>query len=77
MFQEVGTQAIVNIISHFIFIIFTWRALQSLRVDQLIKKHKVAEARLLMVFLTITIGSTVSHFFIDLMQWFQQLGYLF
>lgn len=77
MLQNLGTQALVNMVSHFIFIIITWQVLQSVRLDELFKKNRVTEARIVIIFLTITIGSTVSHFFIDLINWTQQISYLF
>lgn len=77
MLQGLGIQALVNICSHIIFIILTWHALQAIRFDEIFKKSRVFEARLVMMLLTITIGSTVSHFFIDLINWTQQIIYLF
>ncbi len=77
MLQDLGTQALINIASHFIFIFITWQVLQSVRLDELFKKNRIAEARIVIIFLTITIGSTVSHFFIDLINWSQQISYLF
>ncbi|SDB81419.1 conserved hypothetical integral membrane protein [Pelagirhabdus alkalitolerans] len=77
MLQELGTQAMVNIASHIIFIVITWQLLQAVRFDEIFKKDRVFEARLLMVFITIVIGSTVSHFFIDLISWTQQVIFMF
>jgi uncharacterized integral membrane protein (TIGR02327 family) len=77
MFVDLGVQAAISIISHSVFIIITWRALQSIRFDVLFKKHKVFEVRLFMVILTIVIASVLSHFFLDLLNWSQQLLYLF
>ncbi len=77
MFVDLGVQAAISIISHSVFIIITWRALQSIRLDVLFKKHKVFETRLFMVILTIVIASVLSHFFLDLLNWSQQLLYLF
>ena len=77
MFVDLGVQAAISIISHSVFIIIAWRALTSIRFDVLFKKHKVFEARLFMVVLTIVIASVLSHFFLDLLNWSQQLLYLF
>lgn len=76
MFIDMGVQAAISIVSHSIFIIITWRALQSIRFDVLFKKNKVKEAQLFMVILTIVIASILSHFFLDLLNWSQQLLYL-
>src|SRR5690625_7942582 len=73
MFQELGVQAMVNISSHLIFIIITWQLLRAVRIEEIFKKNRIVEARILIAFITIAIGSTVSHFFIDLIHWMQQI----
>src|SRR5690625_158734 len=77
MFQELGVQAMVNISSHLIFIIITWQLLRAVRIEEIFKKNRIVEARILIAFITIAIGSTVSHFFIDLIHWMQQILYIF
>ncbi|BAM48180.1 DUF1146 family protein [Amphibacillus xylanus] len=77
MLQDLGKQAVFNITSHIIFIMITWQVLQAVRIEEIFKKNRVFEARVLIVFLTITIGSVVSNFFIDLINWAQQIVYLF
>ncbi|MFC0525256.1 DUF1146 family protein [Pontibacillus salicampi] len=73
---DVGFQSLTNMISHIVFIAITWRLLQSINLDGLIKKGKVFEARLLLIFLTITIGTAVSNFFLDYLQWSKNLHFL-
>ncbi|WP_138420727.1 DUF1146 family protein [Aquibacillus sediminis] len=77
MMQQIGQQALLSMISHLIFIIITWQVLQSLRIDPIFKKGRTFEAKVLMIFITIAIGTTVSKFFIDFLQWSQQLILLF
>ncbi|MRH43956.1 DUF1146 domain-containing protein [Aquibacillus halophilus] len=77
MMQTLGQIALISMISHIIFIIITWQVLQAVKIDPLLKKSRVFEARVLMIFLTITIGTTVSRFFLDFLQWSQQLNLLF
>src|SRR5690625_687868 len=77
MFQELGVQAMVNISSHLIFIIITWQLLRAVRIEEIFKKNRIVEARILIAFITIAISSTVSHFFIDLIHWMQQILYIF
>ncbi|MBD8069485.1 DUF1146 family protein [Bacillus sp. PS06] len=77
MLAGFGYQALISIISHLIFIIITWWALQSLNIDKLIKANHVIQARVLLIFLTIAIGSLVSNFFLDYLLWSQQLPSLF
>lgn len=77
MIEDLGMQALGNITSHIIFIIITWQVLQSVRLDEIFKKNRVVEARIVIIILTIVIGSTVSNFFIDLVHWSRQLMYMF
>ncbi|SDK14988.1 conserved hypothetical integral membrane protein [Sediminibacillus albus] len=77
LMQSLGQQALVSMISHLIFIIITWRVLQGINLDPLIKKGRVFEGTLLLIFITVAIGTTVSRFFLDFLQWSQQLIFLF
>jgi len=74
--ETVGYQSLTNMLSHIVFIIITWRILQAVNLNGIIKKERVFEARLLMMFLTITIGTAVSRFFLDYLQWSQNLMFL-
>ncbi|HLR09254.1 MAG TPA: DUF1146 family protein [Bacillota bacterium] len=74
---SIGQTALVSITSHIIFILITWRVLQALNVDPLIRKGRVVEARILLLFITIVVGSGVSRFFLEFLQWSQELIYLF
>ncbi|WP_028784087.1 DUF1146 family protein [Thalassobacillus devorans] len=75
--QQAGQQALIGMISHLIFIIITWRVLQAIKVEGWIRRDHVFEVRVLMMLVTITIGTTVSNFFLDFLQWSQQLIHLF
>lgn len=75
--DSIGQIAVVGILSHIIFIYLTWRVLSSINFEPLIRRGRVVEARILIAFLTIVIGSTVSNFFLDILQWSQDLIYLF
>ena len=59
--EEIGQQAAVSIIVH-LFIALTWWALLAVNIDPLIRKGKVIQARVLMIIITIAVGSTVSNF---------------
>lgn len=72
-----GQQAAIGIVVNLIFIAVTWWALQAVNIDPLIKKGKVVQARLLMILLTIAIGTAVANFFLDYLNYSQQLPYLF
>ncbi|PKR77756.1 hypothetical protein CEY16_07440 [Halalkalibacillus sediminis] len=76
MFVDVAVDAMVSIISHLIFIILAWKGLEALHFEKLIAKNKVVESRILYIMLSITIGTTVSNFFLDFINWSRQLTYL-
>lgn len=77
MLENLGQQAIINIMSHLFFIAITFYALQALNFDKLLRANRVFQARLLYIILTIVIGSTVSNFFLDYLNWATQLQLLF
>lgn len=72
----VGQLAIVSIISHIIFIYITWRVMIAINFEPLLRKNRTTEARILIFFVTIVIGSGVSRFFLEILQWSQDLLYL-
>lgn len=71
-----GTEALLAIIVNLLFIIVTWWALTSIKWESIMKKGHVAQIRLFMVLLTITISSTVSSFFLDYLQYAKNITYL-
>lgn len=73
MINDFGQIAVLSIMSHLIFIAISWWALQAIRLDKLLKPNHVFQARLLYILLAIIIGSSVSNFFLDYLQWSQQL----
>jgi uncharacterized integral membrane protein (TIGR02327 family) len=75
--QIFGQQALISIISHLLFIVITWWSLQALRIDALIRPNHIYQARILLILLTITIGTSVSNFFLDYLLWSQQIPLLF
>ncbi|UJL45977.1 DUF1146 family protein [Virgibacillus sp. NKC19-16] len=74
---DIGQLAVISIISHIIFISITWRLVVAINFDPLIRKSRVTEARILLLFITIVIGSGVSRFFLEVLQWSRDLLYLF
>jgi uncharacterized integral membrane protein (TIGR02327 family) len=73
MIDQFGQIALVSILSHLAFIALAWWALQAIRLDKLLKPNHVFQSRLLYILLAIFIGSSVSNFFLDYLQWSQQL----
>lgn len=76
MFQ-VGQIALISMISHVIFIYFTWRVMISINFDPLIRKGRGTEAKILIFLITIVVGTGVSRFFLEILWWSQDLMYLF
>ena len=77
MFDSIGQNAIISMVSHLVFIAITWRVVSTINFDPIIRKGQVVEARTLLLFITIVIGSGVSRFFLDFLTWSQDLRYLF
>ena len=77
MFDSIGQNAIISMVSHLVFIAITWRVVNAINFDTIIRKGRVVEARTLLLFITIVIGSGVSRFFLDFLTWSQNLRYLF
>ena len=74
---SIGQIALVGIFSHLIFIYLTWRLMQKLNFDPIIRKGAAAEGRMLLLFISIVIGTGVSRFVLDILQWTRDLPYLF
>ncbi|MFC4410659.1 DUF1146 family protein [Chungangia koreensis] len=73
----IGQQALLGIISHVFFIGLAFYALRAIMFDKWIKKNHVFQAQLLYILLSITIGSIVSNFFLDISYWSKELPFLF
>lgn len=74
---SIGQTAIIGMISHVMFIYFTWRLLQAVNLGPLLKKGRVSEANILLMFISIAVGAGVSRFFLDILRWSQDVVYLF
>nr|WP_263324205.1 DUF1146 family protein [Neobacillus sp. Marseille-Q6967] len=71
--DELGQIAFLSILSHLVFIALAWWALQAVRLDKVLKANHIFQARLLYILLAIFLGSMVSNFFLDYLQWSRQL----
>ncbi|MEC5424475.1 DUF1146 family protein [Virgibacillus sp. C22-A2] len=74
---SIGQLALVSMISHLLFIYITWRVVLTINFDPIIRKGRATEARILLLFVTIVIGTGVSRFFLDFMQWSRDIMFLF
>ncbi|MGP4059152.1 DUF1146 family protein [Halobacillus litoralis] len=77
MEQYFAEEALLSMTSHLIFIVITWRVLQSVNFDAFFKKDRVFEARALIIMITIALGTAVSNFFLEFISWSNSLVYLF
>ena len=68
MFQTIGLNGAITIVSHFVFIMLAFRALNALRFEQFIKANHVREAQDLLLFIAVALGFLVSSFFLSLLQ---------
>ena len=75
--SDFGSIALISILSHLVFIAVAWWALQAIRLEKLLRPNRVFQAQLLYILLAIFIGSSVSNFFLDYLQWAQQLPLIF
>lgn len=77
MYSEIGSFALTSIISHLAFIALAWWALQALQFEKLLRGNHVFQARVLYILVAIALGSSVSNFFLDYLQWSKQLPMIF
>ncbi|GAB6431384.1 MULTISPECIES: DUF1146 family protein [Bacillus] len=76
MAHLLGQQALIAIVSHLLFITITWWALQGIHIERLMKPGKVMQTRVLLVLITIALGTSVSNFFLDYLGYSKSLTYL-
>ncbi|WP_405097504.1 DUF1146 family protein [Oceanobacillus sp. FSL H7-0719] len=74
---SIGQIAFISILSHLIFIYLTWRVMLKMNFDPIIRKGHQKEGRIFLLFLSIVIGTGVSSFVLDILQWSRDLTYLF
>ncbi|NRD77157.1 DUF1146 domain-containing protein [Bacillus sp. BRMEA1] len=75
--NDLGQVALISILSHIVFIALSWWALQAIRLEKLLRPNHVLQARILYILLAIFLGSSVSNFFLDYLQWSRQLPLIF
>lgn len=74
---SIGQTALVSILSHLIFIYLTWRLMLKMNFDPIVRKGHQSEGRIFLLFLAIVIGTGVSRFVLEILQWSRDLTYLF
>jgi uncharacterized integral membrane protein (TIGR02327 family) len=65
--QVFGLNALMHIISHFVFIFVAFRTLSTLRLEQFFKRGEIytTRIRVLLIMISVALGYTVSSFFLD------------
>lgn len=71
--EFIRVQSLITLFSHLFFIALSYWAVQSLRTDHLFKKNTPQQLKIFYVLLAVSIGYTVSNFFLDFMTYSQNL----
>ncbi|MGJ5710254.1 DUF1146 family protein [Staphylococcus equorum] len=74
--EYLGQFSVVHLILHVLCICVAYWALNSIRLDQLFKKGYPVQVQICMIFLAILLGTAVSNFIVDLLQFSTQIKYL-
>lgn len=75
--EFIRLQSLLRLVSHVFFIGLSFWAIQSLRIDELFKKYRVQQIRMLYLLVSIALGFTISDFFLDFITHSQNLIYFF
>lgn len=74
---SIGQMALIGMVSHVFFIWLTWRFMLKVNFDPIIRKGHANEGRVFLLFIAILIGTGVSRFVLDILQWSRDITYLF
>lgn len=74
--EYLGQFSVVHLILHVLCICFAYWALNSIRLEQFFKKGYPVQVQICMIFLAILLGTAVSNFIVDLLQFSTQIKYL-
>ncbi|MCT6891412.1 MAG: DUF1146 family protein, partial [Lactobacillus sp.] len=72
-----GVHALISIIIYLITIGLSFQIMKSVRIENIIRKNKVFEAQLFLIFAAIALGFLVGNFFITLIDTSMQLSNFF
>ena len=72
----IGQYAVIHLVLHVVCICIAYWALQSIRLDQNYKKGYATQLQVCMIFVAILLGTAVSNFIVDLLQYSTQVKYL-
>nr|UMU04405.1 DUF1146 domain-containing protein [Staphylococcus aureus] len=72
----IGQYAVIHLVLHVVCICIAYWALQSIRLDQFFKTGYATQLQVCMIFVAILLGTAVSNFIVDLLQYSTQVKYL-
>ena len=75
--EFIRIQSLITLISHIFFVGVSFWSLQSLRMDQFLKKYRTQEIRALYILVSIVLGYNLSSFFLEFLTYSQNLIYFF
>ena len=76
MFQ-LGVHALISIVIYLITIGLSFQIMKRVRIEKIIRKNRIFEAQLLLIFAAIALGFLVGNFFITLIDTSLQLSNFF
>ncbi|WP_294762033.1 DUF1146 family protein [uncultured Lactobacillus sp.] len=76
MFQ-LGVHALISIVIYLITIGLSFQIMKTVRIEKIIRKNRIFEAQLLLIFAAIALGFLVGNFFITLIDTSLQLSNFF
>jgi uncharacterized integral membrane protein (TIGR02327 family) len=74
---QLSVTGLVNILLSLICIVFVWWILQGVRLEAVMRQGRTAQARALMILLSIVLGHLLARFLIDYLDWSRWMGQLF
>ncbi|WP_294837034.1 DUF1146 family protein, partial [uncultured Lactobacillus sp.] len=74
---QLGVHALISIVIYLITIGLSFQIMKSVQVEKIIRKSKIFEAQLLLIFAAIALGFLVGNFFITLIDTSLQLSNFF
>ena len=75
--NAIGQTALISLVSQISFMYLAWKLITCINFAPLIRKGREKEAQILLLFIAIVIGTGVSNFFLQVLQWSKDLVYLF
>lgn len=75
--EYLGQFAIIHLVLHVGCICIAYWSLNALRLDQLFKKGYPKQVQVALIFFSILLGTSMSNFINDLLQFSTQIQYLF